>query len=69
MWTLQRACEVQLAADALSGPNRTLSDEVRRACARDARAFEPRGQVERLLFSSVLRRAGIDAASLGGNGP
>ncbi len=69
MWTLQRACEVQLAADTLSGPNHPLSDEVRRACARDARAFEPKGQVERLLFSSVLRRAGIGAASLGGNGP
>ncbi|MEO6659069.1 MAG: class II aldolase/adducin family protein [Burkholderiaceae bacterium] len=66
MWTLQRACEVQVAADGLRGSNHTLSDEVRRACARDARAFEPKGQVERLLFASVLRRVGIGAGSLDG---
>jgi ribulose-5-phosphate 4-epimerase/fuculose-1-phosphate aldolase len=64
MWTLQRACEVQVAADALSGPNTPLSDEVRRACARDAHEFEPRDKLERMLFTSVLRTAGVQAASL-----
>lgn len=64
MWTLQRACEVQLAADSLHGPNLPLTDDIRRACARDARAFEPRDRLERLLFMSVLRDGGVDAASL-----
>lgn len=64
MWTLQRACEVQVAADSLGGPNLALTDEVRRAAARDAQAFEPREVLERMLFTSVLRRGRIDAASL-----
>jgi len=64
MWTLQRACEVQLAADSLRGDDIVLADEIREACGRDARAFEPRGQLERLLFVSVLRDAGVDPASL-----
>ncbi|HEX6017748.1 MAG TPA: class II aldolase/adducin family protein [Burkholderiaceae bacterium] len=64
MWTLQRACEVQLAADSLRGDDIVLADHIREACGRDARAFEPRGQLERLLFLSVLRDAGVDPASL-----
>ncbi len=64
MWTLQRACEVQIAADTLRGSIRPLTDRIRRACARDAREFEPRGQLERLLFLSVLRDAEVDPASL-----
>lgn len=64
MWTLQRACEVQVAAAALPGPDVPLDDAVRAACARDARAFEPRGRLERMLFTSVLRRARIDAEAL-----
>jgi broad specificity phosphatase PhoE len=63
MWTCS-ACEVQVAAAALPGPDVPLSDDVRRACARDARQFEPRDRLERMLFTSVLRRAGVTAASL-----
>jgi ribulose-5-phosphate 4-epimerase/fuculose-1-phosphate aldolase len=68
MWTLQRACEVQLAADSLRGANVPLADPVRRACAADAAAFEPRESLERMLFTSVLRRCRTDAAALAGNG-
>ena len=64
MWTLQRACEVQVAADALAGPNVPLSDAVRRASARDAREFEPRDRLERMIFAGMLRRAKLDAADL-----
>ena len=59
MWHLERACEVQTLADAISGPNRVLSDEVRSQAAADAAAFEPKGQLERLLMAGILRRAGI----------
>ena len=68
MWTLQRACEVQVAADSLRGANIPLADPVRRACAADAQAFEPRESLEKMLFTSVLRRTHIDAASLAGSG-
>jgi ribulose-5-phosphate 4-epimerase/fuculose-1-phosphate aldolase len=64
MWTLQRACEVQLAADALAGPSVALTDDVRRACAADARDFEPKDRLERMLFESVLRKSGIHAEEL-----
>ena len=64
MWTLQRACEVQVAADALAGPNVPLSDAVRRASARDAREFEPRDRLERMIFAGMLRRAKLGAADL-----
>lgn len=64
MWTLERACNVQRAAGALPGANRRLSDEVRAACARDARAFEPKGVLERMLFLSVLRRHRFDPMDL-----
>lgn len=64
MWTLQRACEVQVMADSLRGANIPLSDPIRLACARDATAFEPREQLERMLFWSVLRKAAFDPLSL-----
>ena len=41
-----------------------LSDAVRQSCARDAAAFEPRDQLERMLFWSVLRKAGLDLRAL-----
>jgi ribulose-5-phosphate 4-epimerase/fuculose-1-phosphate aldolase len=69
MWTLQRACEVQLAAAALPGPDVPLTDVVREACARDAREFEPRDRLERMLFMSVLRRSATSAESLAGSDP
>jgi ribulose-5-phosphate 4-epimerase/fuculose-1-phosphate aldolase len=64
MWTLQRACEVQVAAAALPGPDVPLNDRIREACARDAREFEPRDRLERMLFMSVLRRSATTAESL-----
>ena len=64
MWTLQRACEVQVAADSLPGANLPLSDTVRTSCAIDARAFEPKEKLERMLFESVLRRSRVDAEQL-----
>ena len=64
MWTLQRACEVQVAADSLPGANVTLSDSVRASCAVDAKAFEPKEKLERMLFESVLRRSRVSAEQL-----
>ena len=64
MWTLQRACEVQVASGALNRPIVPLSDAIRRGCAVDARTFEPQGAIERMMFFSVLRRAKFDPSAL-----
>ena len=66
MWTLQRACEVQTLAQAISGRDRALPEAVRRQSAADAANFEPRGHLERLLMASMLRRAGVNLDSLAG---
>ncbi len=67
MWTLQRACEVQTLAQAISGPDRALPQAVRRQAAEDAANFEPKGQLERLLMAGMLRRAGISLDALAGD--
>lgn len=64
MWTLQRACEVQAATGALHRPVIPLTDQIRQSCAADARAFEPQGTIERMMFFSVLRRARFDPSTL-----
>jgi ribulose-5-phosphate 4-epimerase/fuculose-1-phosphate aldolase len=55
LWTLQRACEVQCQASALAGADIAISDEVRRASTRDARAFAA-GSTARLMFDAMVRR-------------
>ena len=64
MWTLQRACEVQVAAQSIAGPNRALAESIRATTARDAHDFEPSDKLERMLFASVLRRARLAAGDL-----
>jgi ribulose-5-phosphate 4-epimerase/fuculose-1-phosphate aldolase len=54
LWTLQRACEVQCQASALGGADIAISDEVRRASTRDARAFAA-GSTARLMFDAMVR--------------
>jgi hypothetical protein len=62
MWTLQRACEVQLAAAAIPGPNRTLSNEVRSLCAqREHQNVDPENRVAQKIFDAMVRQAGISA--------
>jgi len=60
LWTLQRACEVQLASDAGLGPNRQVSEEVLRRVPATEKAMTT-GAVSnsRLLFDAMVRRAGI----------
>ena len=66
MWHVQRACEIQTLAQAVTGPDIVLSDQVRRQSALDAANFEPRGQLERLLMASMARRAGVSLDLLAG---
>lgn len=60
MWSLQRACEVQLAAASMPGPNWPVPESVLRAIpgqrARMNVGSERRGQ---RMFDGICRRAGI----------
>lgn len=62
MWSAQRACEVQLAADAMAGPNRAVPASV---LERIPGQLQPMAQATggarrgELAFEALLRRAGI----------
>ena len=55
-WTLQRTCEVQLAAASMAGGDTVLDEAVRRQSGKDASAFDPAGTVPRLVFEGAVRR-------------
>lgn len=62
LWTLQRACEIQLASDAGRGPNRAISEELLANVPQTRVAG--RSAINRTIFDAMLRRAGIDMAAL-----
>ena len=65
LWTLQRACEIQLASDAGAGPNREIAvDILKRVPATRLGAGTGRGETNRMAFEAMLRRAGIDRRAL-----
>lgn len=55
-WTLQRACEVQLAAASMAGPSRVLADVVRRQSSEGAANFDPSGRLAQVFFDAAVRR-------------
>ncbi|MDM0005086.1 class II aldolase/adducin family protein [Variovorax sp. J22G73] len=57
LWVMQRACEIQLASDAGSGPNRAIPESILRTVPQTRVAGK--GEVHRLIFDTMLRRAGI----------
>jgi len=60
MWTLQRACEIQVMAAAIPGPNRVLSNEVRALCAnKEHKNVDPENRVAQKIFDAMSRQAGI----------
>lgn len=60
MWTLQRACEIQLAAGSIPGPNRGLSNEVRALCSnKEHKNVDPENRVAQKIFDAMARQAGI----------
>lgn len=60
LWTLQRACEVQLASDAGLGPNRQIAPEVLARVPETVRGMAT-GTVSnaRRMFDAMVRRAGV----------
>lgn len=59
LWTLQRACEIQLASDAGAGPNRVIPEATLKNVP--AMRVAGSGETHRLIFDAMLRRAGIRA--------
>ena len=65
LWTLQRACEVQLASDAGLGPNRQVSADVLARVPATEKAMAAGGvSNSRRLFDAMVRRAGISYDAL-----
>jgi len=67
MWSVQRACEVQCATDAMSGPNRGVPAAVlERIPSQLGPMAEAAGATRRgeLAFEALLRRAGIGYAAI-----
>jgi ribulose-5-phosphate 4-epimerase/fuculose-1-phosphate aldolase len=69
-WTLQRACEVQLATDSMAGPNRKITPEVlaetpaRRLRENADRTTNRRGQT---FFDALMRRAKLRLDDIAGD--
>ena len=65
LWTLQRACEIQLASDAGQGPNHQIPQKVlqRVPATRLGKQVGQEGNSQR-MFDAMLRKAGIDAQRL-----
>jgi ribulose-5-phosphate 4-epimerase/fuculose-1-phosphate aldolase len=55
LWTLQRACEIQVAGAAL-GPGIEIPADVRRKCSADALQFDPRHGGGRDVFDALVRQ-------------
>ena len=62
LWTLQRACEIQLASDAGRGPNRAIDAGVLERVPATRLKMNASGgaSVATRLFDAMLRRHGID---------
>ena len=55
-WTLQRACEVQAVASAISGEDRLLSEAVRTQTGIDSSRFDADGRLAQVTFDAAVRR-------------
>ena len=60
LWSLQRACEVQLAAGSIAGPDRAVPESVLREIPRQRQAMiAGQSRPGQAMFDAILRRAGI----------
>ena len=55
LWTLQRACEIQVAGAAL-GPAMAIPDDIQRRASADALQFDPRHGAGRDVFAALTRQ-------------
>ena len=55
LWLLQRACEIQLATQAMGRP-RPISDEIQRKCTEDSLQFNARFGAGQDVFDALVRK-------------
>ena len=55
LWTLQRACEIQLATCSM-GPAIAVSDSIAQGCTRDSLQFDPRHGAGQNVFDALVRQ-------------
>ena len=55
LWLLQRACEIQLATQAMGRP-RPISDEIQRKCTADSLQFNARFGAGQDVFDAMVRK-------------
>jgi ribulose-5-phosphate 4-epimerase/fuculose-1-phosphate aldolase len=55
LWTLQRACEIQLATQSMGRP-RPIPEEVQRKCAADSLQFNPKFGAGQDVFDALTRQ-------------
>ena len=67
IWTLHRACEVQLAAAAIPGETIALSESLLAGIPRQQQPMHVGRDAHRMMFEAILRRAGIRPADLAGD--
>jgi ribulose-5-phosphate 4-epimerase/fuculose-1-phosphate aldolase len=58
-WTLQRACEIQAAADAMAGENLPITQKVLEETPERTAPFRKGARPGGMVFDGTLRRAGI----------
>jgi ribulose-5-phosphate 4-epimerase/fuculose-1-phosphate aldolase len=58
-WTLQRACEVQMATDSMAGPNQPVAPEVLAVTPARLNAAQTENRRGQMFFDALLRRAKI----------
>ena len=62
MWTLNRACEIQMAAASIPGPNRALTpDAIASSLLKTHQSVDPQGHLQQKVFDAMVRRAGISS--------
>lgn len=59
MWFLQRACELQVACDGMSGTNQPIRDEVLKRNSDNMKPMALGQDPGKMLFDALVRRAGI----------
>jgi ribulose-5-phosphate 4-epimerase/fuculose-1-phosphate aldolase len=55
LWTLQRACEIQLATQSMGAPM-PVSEAIAAKCTRDALQFNPNHGAGQDVFEALVRR-------------
>jgi ribulose-5-phosphate 4-epimerase/fuculose-1-phosphate aldolase len=66
MYTVQRACEVQLASDSMAGPNRPVSQQVLDTIPAQLEGMGGENRKGQMFFDALLRRANIRLEDLAG---